>query len=73
MSPLDIRSLLGGHSPMFLQVSVAEDKRFELLRGLHPNTLSNNADQRSPASATVRDLPEHDRGGHRRTVADGGE
>ena len=34
MSPLDIRSLLGGgHSPMFLQVSVAEDRRFELLRG----------------------------------------
>jgi hypothetical protein len=25
------------------------------------NTLSNNADQRSPRSATVRDLPEHDR------------
>jgi hypothetical protein len=32
-------------------------------RGLAPNTLSNDADQRSPASATVRDLPEHHRGG----------
>jgi hypothetical protein len=27
------------------------------------NTLSNNAGQRSPASTTVRDLPEHDQGG----------
>jgi hypothetical protein len=32
-------------------------------RGVAPNTLSNKADQRSPASATVRDLPEHDWGG----------
>jgi hypothetical protein len=29
------------------------------------NTLSNNAGQRSPASATVRDLREHDPGGRR--------
>jgi len=34
MSPLG-----SGHSPMFVQVSVAEDRRFELLRGC-PNTLS---------------------------------
>jgi hypothetical protein len=27
----------------FPQVSLAEDKRFELLRGLHPNTLSKRA------------------------------
>jgi hypothetical protein len=34
MSPLDTLSpLASGHSPMFLQVSVAEDRRFELLRG----------------------------------------
>jgi hypothetical protein len=46
---------------MFMQVSVAEDRRFELARGC-PNTLSNNAGQRSPQAATVRDLPEHDRG-----------
>jgi hypothetical protein len=32
-------------------------------RGVAPNTLSNNAGQRSPQSATIRDLPEHDRGG----------
>jgi hypothetical protein len=31
--------------------------------GYDTNTLSNNADQRSPRSATVRDLPEHDGGG----------
>jgi hypothetical protein len=29
------------------------------------NTLSNNAGQRSPASATVRELPEHHLGEHR--------
>jgi len=29
-------------------------------RGVAPNTLSNNAHQRSPASATVRELREHD-------------
>jgi len=56
MSPLDIMSPLGsGHSPMFVQVSVAEDRRFELLRGC-PNTLSNNADRRSPGFTTVRDV-----------------
>jgi hypothetical protein len=32
-------------------------------KGCHSNTLSNNAHRRSPASATVRDLPEHDGGG----------
>ncbi len=47
---------------MFPQLSVAEDARFELAR-VAPNTLSNNAGQRSPASVTVRDLPKHDRGG----------
>src|SRR5215831_16258038 len=47
---------------VFLQVSVAEDARFELARG-GPNTLSNNAYQRSPRSAIVRDLPERDWGG----------
>ena len=52
------------------QVTVAEDRRFELLRGC-PNTLSNNAGQRSPASAAVRDLPKHDLGEHRRTVRTG--
>src|SRR4249919_3962144 len=31
-------------------------------RGVAPNTLSNNAHQRSPMAATVRDLPEHDPG-----------
>jgi hypothetical protein len=41
--------------PVFLQVNVAEDARFELARGC-PNTLSNNADQRSPGFGTVRDL-----------------
>lgn len=30
--------------------------------GLPPNTLSNHVGQRSPESATVRDLPEHDWG-----------
>jgi hypothetical protein len=65
MSPLDIRSLLGGgHSPMFLQVRVAEDRRFELLR-VAPNTFSNNAGRRSPASATVRELRKHDPGDRR--------
>jgi hypothetical protein len=29
------------------------------------NTLSNNADRRSPGSATVRGLREHDPGDHR--------
>jgi hypothetical protein len=29
-------------------------------RGVAPNTLSNNVGQRSPRSATVRDLPERD-------------
>jgi hypothetical protein len=29
-------------------------------RGVAPNTLSNNADHRSPRSTAVRDLPEHD-------------
>jgi len=29
-------------------------------RGVAPNTLSNNAGQRSPASATVRELRKHD-------------
>ena len=38
------------------QVSVAEDARFELLRGLHPNTLSKCAPQRSRWAAAVRDL-----------------
>ncbi len=38
---------------VFLPVNVAEDTRFELTRGC-PNTLSNNADQHSPVSATVR-------------------
>jgi hypothetical protein len=47
-----------------LQVSVAEDRRFELLRGL-PNALSNKADSRSPEAATVRELREHDPGDHR--------
>jgi hypothetical protein len=60
MSPLDTMGPLdSGHSPMFLQVRVAEDRRFELLRGVAPNTLSNNAGQRSPASATVRELHKH--------------
>src|SRR5262252_8181796 len=35
---------------VFSLVSVAEDRRFELLRGC-PNTLSNNAGQRPPPSA----------------------
>jgi hypothetical protein len=35
------------------QISVAEDARFELARGC-PNTLSNNADRRSPRFAAVR-------------------
>ena len=42
------------------QVRMAEDKRFELLRGLHPNTLSSNAGLCSPASATVRELRKHE-------------
>ena len=50
--------------PAYLQVSVAEDGRFELPR-LASNTLSNNADQRSPGSATVRELRKHDLGEHR--------
>jgi hypothetical protein len=33
-------------------------------RGVAPNTLSNNAHQRSPMAATVRDLPGYDTGGH---------
>ena len=45
-------------------VSVAEDRRFELLR-LAPNALSDNAGQRSPASATVRELRKHDPRDHR--------
>jgi len=59
MSPL-----LAGHPLVFLQISVAEDRRFELLRGC-PNTLSNIIVRRSPPSATARDLPEHDLGEHR--------
>ena len=35
------------------------------LRGRSANTLSNNADQRSPASATVREPREHDPRNHR--------
>jgi hypothetical protein len=34
-------------------------------RGVAPNTLSNNAGPRSPASATVRELRKHDQGEHR--------
>jgi len=41
------------------QVSAAEDRRFELLKG-RPNTLSNNAHQRSPTSTNVRELRKHD-------------
>jgi hypothetical protein len=33
-------------------------------RGVAPNTLSNNAGQRSPASATVRELHNHDPSEH---------
>jgi hypothetical protein len=42
-------------------------------RGLAPNTLSSNADRRSPAAATVRELLEPDQGERRRTPPDGGE
>jgi len=55
-----------------LQVRVAEDRRFELLRG-SPNTLSNKVGQRPPGAATVRELPGFAPGGRRRTAADGGE
>ena len=49
---------------VYCLVNVAEDKRFELLRGLHPNTLSNNAGQRSAAFATIRELHKHDPSEH---------
>jgi len=52
---LDVETVLAAPPSVFLQVSAAEDRRFELLRGC-PNTLSNNADQRSPVFTTVRDL-----------------
>ena len=42
---------------------LAEERRFELLRGC-PQHASNNAGQRSPASATVRELRKHDPGDH---------
>src|ERR1019366_886855 len=41
--------------PVFPQVDVAEDRRFELLRGC-PNTLSKCAHQRPPQAGTVRDV-----------------
>jgi hypothetical protein len=44
--------------------AVQQDARFERAGGC-PNTLSNNADRRSLASATVRTLPEHDPGDRR--------
>jgi len=44
---------------VFSLVSVAEDRRFELLRGC-PNALSNDAARRSPPFTTVRGLREHE-------------
>jgi hypothetical protein len=49
---------------MYCLVRVAEDRRFELLR-VTPNTLSNTVAWRSPASAAVRQLREHDLSEHR--------
>jgi hypothetical protein len=51
---------------------MAEDRRFELLRGC-PNTLSNTTAMRSPTVATVRDLPERLHGGRQWTTPDAGE
>jgi len=55
------------------QINAAEDKRFELLRGLHPNTLSNTVDICSRRFVTVRHLHGCSRGGQPRTVMDGSE
>ena len=49
----------------FLQVKGGGGEEIRTPEGVAPNTLSNNADQRSPASATVREPREHDPGNHR--------
>ena len=48
-------SRTGCQEPMFLQVSVAEDRRFELLKGC-PYTFSKRAHERSRQAGPVRDL-----------------